>query len=310
MTGWSVESGAKGEWCGVRGVEHEGGERLRLAANYHTHSRWDDGVGEIEDVVEAALDAGLRQVGISGHAPVPFDTSYALPLATLRAYRAEVLRQRDLYGGRIAVLLGLELDALPALREFNRRQVLALPFDYCIGSIHYLDVDDAGRPWSLDESEERFAALLTARYDGDIRRLVADYYQLTAGLATYPGVAIVGHLDRGVKLWNAGDRYFGEDAPWYREAVDGALHALAASGTIVELSTGGWRRGLEDPFPSPWIVHRCRRLGVRLTVNSDAHRPEEIVDGYDRALALLRDTGHREVALFDRERGVWRMEGG
>lgn len=274
-----------------------------LFANYHTHNRWCDGQGEIATVVEAALAAGLRQIGISSHAPVPFATSYALPLEDLPAYRAEVLRLRAVYAGRIEVLLGLELDALPALRAFNRDRVLPLGFDYGIGSIHYLG--DGGDLWPLDLSAGRFDALLQARYGGDIRRLVEEYYDLNAALAGYPGVDIVGHLDRGAKLWNAGDRYFREDAPWYRAAVDGALRAFAAAGTIVELSTGGWRRGLEAPFPSAWIVRRCRELGIRLTVNSDAHSPDQLTFAYDRALALLGEAGCREIAAFDREGGGW-----
>lgn len=276
-----------------------------LFANYHTHNRWCDGQGEIAAVVEAALAAGLRQIGISSHAPVPFDTSYALALADLAAYRADVLRVREEYAGRIEVLLGLELDALPALRDFNRDQVLSLGFDYGIGSIHYLGADEAGQLWELDLSEERFAGLLEERYHGDIRQLVEDYYALNAELADYPGVNIAGHLDRGVKLWNAGDRYFREDAPWYRAAVERALRSYAAAGTIVELSTGGWRRGLGAPFPSEWIVRRCRDLGVRVTVNSDSHRPEHLTFAYDQALALLRETGIREVAAFDTGTGTW-----
>ncbi|MDP9372409.1 MAG: histidinol-phosphatase [Chloroflexota bacterium] len=278
-----------------------------VLANYHTHNRWCDGQGEIEEVIEAAIAAGMGQVGISSHAPVPFPAAYALPLDDLRAYREEVLRLRAVYRGRIEVLLGLELDALPGLRDFNRQRVLAAPFDFCIGSVHFLGTDDAGAPWPLDESDERFAALLAARYGGDIRRLVEEYYGLVAGLAGYPGVAIVGHLDRGAKLWNAGGRYFSEDAPWYRAAVEGALRALAASNLIVELSTGGWRRGLDTPFPSPWIVRRCRDLGIPMTVCSDAHRPDQIAYAYDRALALLRETGHQEIAYFDRAAGGWAM---
>ncbi len=276
-------------------------------ANYHTHNRWCDGQGEIEEVVAAAHAAGLSQIGISSHAPVPFTTAYALPLEHLSDYRAAVLAARAAWAGRIDVLLGLELDALPPLRAFNRDTILAHGFDYAVGSVHFQQEDDHGRPWPLDETEERFAALLRERYGGDIRALVEDHYRLIAGLADYPGVDIVGHLDRGVKLWNADGRYFGEDAPWYRAAVEAALIALAATGTIVELSTGGWRRGLPEPFPSPWIARRCRALGLRMTLNSDSHRPDQLTHDYPRALALLRETGHREIARFDTTRGTWAM---
>ncbi|CAA9561602.1 MAG: Histidinol-phosphatase [uncultured Thermomicrobiales bacterium] len=276
-------------------------------ANYHTHSHWCDGEGEIAEVVAAGLAAGLTAIGISSHAPVPFPAGYALPLDHLRAYRDEVLRVRELYAGRIDVILGLELDALPELRRFNEEQALALGFDYTVGSVHFQQLDDAGEPWPLDLSDARFAALVRERYAGNVRALVEEHYERIAELADYPGVAIVGHIDRGVKLWNAGGRYFSEDTPWYRAAVERALRALAATGRIVELSTGGWRRGLPDPFPSPWIVRRCRDLGVRMTLNSDSHHPSQLVHEYPRALALLRETCHGEIARFDPARGDWAL---
>jgi len=275
-------------------------------ANYHTHNRWCDGQAEVAAVVEAAIAAGLTQIGISSHAPVPFRATYALPLARLDAYREAILATRDSYRDRITVVLGLELDALPALRPFNA-DVLAHGFDYTVGSIHFQQIDDTGEPWPLDYSATRFAELLRARYNGDIRALVEEHYTLIAALGDYPGVSIVGHIDRGVKLFNADDRFFREDEGWYREAVDGALQALAAGERIVELSTGGWRRGLPDPFPSPWIVRRCHELGVRMTLNSDSHRPDQLTYEYPRALALLAEYGHREIARFAPQAGSWEM---
>lgn len=276
-------------------------------ANYHTHNRWCDGNGEIEAVVAAALAAGLTQIGISSHAPVPFTAAYALPLAQLQAYRAEVLRVRERYAGQIDVILGLELDALPELRAFNQEQILVHGFDFTVGSVHFQGLDDAGEPWPLDHSEARFAALLHERYAGDIRALVEEHYQRIGELADYPGVSIVGHIDRGVKLWNETGRYFSEEAPWYRAAIDDALRALATTGRIVELSTGGWRRGLSEPFPSTWIVRRCHDLGVRMTLNSDSHHPRQLTYDYDRALTLLRESGHTAIAHFDLARGEWAM---
>lgn len=275
-------------------------------ANYHTHNRWCDGQAEVAEVVEAAIAAGLTQIGISSHAPVPFRAKYALPLARLAAYREAVLAARDTYRDRITVVLGLEIDALPELRPFNAA-TLAHGFDYTVGSVHFQQIDDAGEPWPLDYSAARFAELLRARYDGDIRALVEEHYTLIAALGDYPGVSMIGHIDRGVKLFNANDRFFREDADWYREAVDGALGALAAGERIVELSTGGWRRGLPDPFPSPWIVRRCHEIGVRMTLNSDSHRPDQLTYDYPRALTLLAECGHREIARFAPQTGGWEL---
>lgn len=276
-------------------------------ANYHTHSRWSDGESEITDLIDAALTAGLTSVGISCHAPVPFPTTYALPMTALHRYREEVLRLRNAYAGQIEVVLGLELDALPELRQFNTDEVLALGFDYTVGSVHYQRTLPSGEPWGLDISEALFADLLHNVYQGDIQALVEEHYRAMAALAAYPGVTIIGHLDRGVKLWNSGDKYFSEAAPWYRAAVEQTLRAYVDSGRIVEVSTGGWRKGLADPFPSPWIIQRCHELGVWLTLNTDGHRPAEITTAYDRAQQLLCTLGINELARYDLSTATWHL---
>ncbi len=170
---------------------------MSALANYHTHSRWCDGRGEIAEVIEAAIAAGLAQVGITSHAPVPFPATYSLPLANLHAYREEVLRLREIYRDRIDVLLGLELDALPELREFNRREILDLGFDFTVGSVHFVRTMADGQPWPLDLTADLFDRLLREEFGGDIRPLSEEYYQSVAALADYPGVDIIGHLDRG-----------------------------------------------------------------------------------------------------------------
>lgn len=278
---------------------------MGVLGNYHTHSRWCDGEGEIAEVIDAAIAADLAQIGITSHAPVPFTATYALPMADLRAYREEVLRLREAYRGRIDVLLGLEIDALPELREFNQREVLDLGFDFTVGSIHFVRTLPDGQPWPLDASAELFERLLHERFAGNIRQLSEEYYQLVATLADYPGVDIIGHMDRGVRLWNGSGQFFDEAQPWYREQIDATLRALGEAGKIVELSTGGWRRGLSDPWPSAWVVRRCRELGIRMTINSDSHHPSQIAYDYDRALALLQGAGYRAIARYDLATREW-----
>ena len=41
-----------------------------MQANYHTHTRWcKHATGEIEDYIEAAIGAGLKELAITGHVP-------------------------------------------------------------------------------------------------------------------------------------------------------------------------------------------------------------------------------------------------
>ena len=95
----------------------------------HTHSTMCDGKNTLAEMAAAACAAGVKYFGASGHShtPMPEDEGCVLP-ADMTAYRAEVLRLREAYAGRMEVLLGIELD--------NCADVGAEGFDYWIGSAH------------------------------------------------------------------------------------------------------------------------------------------------------------------------------
>ncbi|MFN8542079.1 MAG: PHP domain-containing protein [Thermomicrobiales bacterium] len=268
--------------------------------NYHTHNRWCDGKGEIADVIAAAIAARLSQIGITSHAPVPFPTAYSMPLANLPAYRAEVLRQRDIHRDRIDVLLGLELDAMPDLLAFNQANILTHHFDYIVGSVHFIRRAD-GRLWPLDASDDLSAQVLARR----IRRRHPPPQRSLLPRSRQPRHLPRRHHGRPIPIaacasGTAQRRALPSTKPSPGTApADDTLHALAKTDRIIELSTGGWRRGLEEPWPSLWVIRRCRELGIRMTLNSDSHHPDQIAYDYDRALDVLRATGHRSIARFN-----------
>ena len=53
-------------------------------------------------------------------------------------YIEEVLRLKEKYEEKIHVLLGMESDFFPDHIEVYRDQYLLHPFDYLIGSVHYV----------------------------------------------------------------------------------------------------------------------------------------------------------------------------
>ena len=139
----------------------------------HTHSTLCDGKNTLAEMAAAAYAAGVRYFGASGHShtPVPSDEGNVLP-ADPAAYRAEVLRLRAEYAGRMEVLLGVEWDS----RSDGERA----GFDYWIGSVHELYAPETGRYYCVDWEPESLAAcrqrlalpLITERLDAlDIMEL-------------------------------------------------------------------------------------------------------------------------------------------
>src|SRR5450759_4144704 len=129
-------------------------------ATLHTHNTYCDGKSSIEDMVRAAIDAGLTTIGISSHAPLPFQTDWTMKPERLGEYIEAVRQLASKYAGRIRVLAALEGDFIPDERVlgFHAERIVPLGFDYFIGSVHFLGDDYP--PQSFDGNEEEFRHLL------------------------------------------------------------------------------------------------------------------------------------------------------
>ncbi|GAC1518605.1 MAG: histidinol-phosphatase [Chloroflexota bacterium] len=271
-----------------------------MVTSLHTHSHYCDGRGQIRQVVEAAIDAGLAEIGLSSHAPLPFETGWAMPLERLPAYLEETREVQREYGDRITIWRGLEMDFIPDphVVAFQEREIAPLDLDYLIGSVHFLG--SGYPPQSYEGDPERFRAIMRDHYGNDIRAMVEDYYRRVQLVLENPRVAIVGHLDR-VKRWNEDRVFFRDDEPWYRDAVEQMLQAIARTGTMVELNSSGWRKGSAEPYPAPWMLERCRAHAIPMIVTSDAHAPDEVTWGFERANECLREAGITPASSLTRK---------
>lgn len=276
-----------------------------LRTSYHTHNRHCDGRGEIKEYARAALAAGLDVLGISSHSPLPFPDESAMRADDLPAYCAEVARERDTYRDRLQIHLSLEFDYVPEYTNQIWQMIAPYPFDYLIGSVHFIGNDDRGAPIAYDVSRRGFERAMRAVFNGDIGKMVGEYYSRVRALVDSGRVAILGHLDR-IKVWNKEGRYFTEDEPWYRREVETVLRACAQAGIIVEMNTSGWRHAAGAPYPSLWIVRRCVQMGIPLVVTTDAHAPSRVNDFYARAETLLRQAGCTGLAVL--RDGGWTVE--
>jgi histidinol-phosphatase (PHP family) len=140
--------------------------------NYHTHSRYDDGRGDLEEYVLAALAKGFRFLGFSGHAPMALPTDWLMKAANLHRYLEELRTLRLKYADRITLLVGLEVDYLPGVAAPRDPRIAGLGLDYVLGSVHYLTVPTEGAGWTVDGSADELDAGIAADFGGD-RRIIS-----------------------------------------------------------------------------------------------------------------------------------------
>lgn len=256
---------------------------MRAFCSVHTHSRLCDGKNTLAEMAAAAYAAGAASFGASGHShtPIPHDEGNVLP-PDPAAYRAEVLRLREMYAGRMDVLLGVEQDSCAdgPVPDWA---------DYWIGSVHNLP-GSGGAYYAVDWDVSRFQAAVEALSPGDVLGLAERYYAAVAETARRKP-NILGHFDLITKF-NGGTPLFDDSSPRYRAAALEALHAADPAVTLLEINTGAMSRGYRrTPYPAPFLLEEWRRIGGRVILTSDAHSASAVVYGYDRAAELARNAG-------------------
>ncbi|MGO8693269.1 MAG: histidinol-phosphatase [Rectinemataceae bacterium] len=274
--------------------------------NYHGHCLHCDGSDSARSIAEKAIERGFLDLGFSSHAPLPFPTPWCIGRGTkpaaLWSYRREIESLRGEYRGTIEIHAGLEVDYLPG--SMGPADPLFASFDYTIGSVHFVGRGREGSPWAMDDSPESFERGLVELFGGDIRALASVYYGTLRDMLERSRPTIVGHFDL-VKKYNRGGKYFDEKETWYRALVEESLAAVARSGCILELNTGGMARlRAEEPYPSLWTLGRCRELGIPMTIDSDCHRCADVDHGFAFAADALATAGYGEVAVLEDRR--WR----
>ncbi|MGN0845849.1 MAG: histidinol-phosphatase [Kiritimatiellia bacterium] len=252
-----------------------------MKANYHTHTTWCDGRETPEAMIRAAIARGFDEIGFSSHARLPDEVEGNLTPASAVAYAREIRALAAKYAGRIRVLLGVEADYIPGGTTPERARYAHLGLDYLIGSVHTVIAPD-GAPVSVDDRPELLSDGIRDHFGGDAEAFLRAYFAENRDMAAAYDFDVVGHPDL-VRKFNGVLGYFDETAPWYLEELRLTADALAASGKIVEVNTGGISRGwMDDAYPSPTFRALLRARGVPFILSSDAHAASGLDCAFDR----------------------------
>ena len=249
----------------------------------------------VEKMGSSPLSSSLRAAGSEGGAsasrdqdegwPPPGTAAFARRWWTGRggqslAEYAGLLREAAAAG--LPVRLGIEADYFPGAEGAIRAVLARAPFDYAIGSVHWIGA------WGFD------LLGVEGLWDGrDVDEAYRAYFALLGQAARSGLFRIMAHPDL-IKVLGHRPSPALDLAALY----DGAARAFAAGGAAVEVSTAGLRKPVGELYPAPAFLRACRRHGVPLSLASDAHRPEDVGLDFDQGIALARDCGYREILTF------------
>ncbi|GAB4330311.1 MAG: histidinol-phosphatase [Promethearchaeota archaeon] len=267
--------------------------------DYHVHtSLCRHALGSMESYVDAAVAAGLPELGFNDHFPMfflpsnlPLD-SYAMSVGEFKGqYLPRVAELRKERAGEIRVLAGAEVDYYPGTEELVKKSVEKYELDYVYLSVHVLP--SPGGAWCIDD--ERYRHVYEEKSVDAIWRQYLELLERAVRTGTYD---VVAHLDLPKKF-----RHFPSSPDVVSDVVERLVEALVKTGTCVEINTSGWRKAVAEQYPSEDLVEILAGAGVGFVLGSDAHRPEEVGHQFDRAVELLKRQGVDGVVRFSRRKG-------
>lgn len=243
----------------------------------------------MEEYVEAAIAAGVKEIGFSDHIPMYWlpeerrDPGIAMRMEELEEYVGDVLRLRERYR-EILIRLGLEADFIPGREEDLVRILAPYPWDYVIGSVHFIGEWDFDNPAKVN----RYA-------EWDLSDLYARFFSLECMAAESGLFDMLAHIDLIKKF---GHRPSQDLSRLYADVAA----TIARAGVAIELSTAGLRKPVKEVYPNPALLKECCDRGVPLVISSDAHHPREVAWGFQEARQMALQAGYTQVVRFEGRR--------
>ena len=230
----------------------------------HTHTNFCDGKNTPEEMIVAAIQKGMDCIGFSAHSYTIFDQSYCMSQQNTERYKQEIGRLKKIYGDKIEILLGIEQDYYSDAPTKD--------YDYIIGSVHYVKVNDTYIPMDDPPFEEN----IKKYFGGDYYALAEAYYETVADVAGKTACHIIGHLDLITKF-NEGGKLFDENHPRYVAAWKKAVDALLPKNIPFEINMGALARGYRSaPYPAAPIIQYIKEKGGKLILSGDAHSADTL----------------------------------
>jgi histidinol-phosphatase (PHP family) len=261
---------------------------VRLRADLHIHSRNScDSESTLDEVCQGAIRNGVSIVCFTEHVDMnPRDEGYGY--FQIDRYARDIESAREKHEGQLEILKGVEFSE-PHLYPKEFEAVNRADFDFVLGSVHWVEGFGA---WWADPDR------LLPEYPAE--RLSETYYNEVLMAARFGGFDSIAHIDFP-------KRYL----PLKHEPVailNDIMAELVKNGIALELNSQPVRSRYGEINPSDHICGLyTTRGGEIVTTGSDAHRPEDVGQDFDRIDAVIH--GYAFTTVVFRKRKQVRLEG-
>lgn len=263
-------------------------------ADYHMHTfLCGHASGKPFEYADRALKLGLSEIGFSDHAPLVShdDPSITMSFDELPHYHEMLETLKTQYAKKnLKIKIGIEADFIPGYEEKTKAILDAYPYDYVLGSVHFIGNFAFDNPKQKDR-------LQTSNID----KVYLDYHALLRESAACGLFDVMSHVDLVKKF---GDRPTKD----LSAEIEKTAQVFKNSGVVIEINSSGLRKPVREIYPSLSDLKIYCAAGVLITFGSDAHAPEEVGSGFKEAFELAKNAGYKEYVLFDQRKIVERVK--
>lgn len=226
--------------------------------NLHTHTaRCHHAVGETEEYIKCAIEAGIKHLGFSDHAPMVFDDGYQSRWRVFAEeaedYVSELRSLREKYKDQIEISIGFEMEYYPAHFSKMLGNARKVGAEYLILGQHFVKNEHPNGIGSIGPTED----------PGMLKTYVDEVIEgMKTGVYTY-----VAHPDLTC--------FIGDKAVYERE-IERLCLAAKESNTPLEINLLGIRNHKHYPNDKFWEI--VGRIGAPVTIGVDAHDSKDFLD--------------------------------
>lgn len=266
-----------------------------IVANYHSHLLYcNHATGHAKDYIEVAIEAGLKEIGITDHAPVfEFTMSkeeyhkvcYHKPMTLDQMYEQylpELKNAKKMYQNQIKVLSGFETEYSLSTAFFI--PVLKRNVDYLNLGVHYFEYQNR----ILDTYHEVDYQTIYGYLDACIKGMKTQFFTTLV----HPDLFMFAYKDEN------GNRTFDRHCQYVTRKI---IECAIKNHVYLEINANGIKNSKRFSKDGTWL-YPCREFWeivkdypeVKVIIGADAHIPEDLAgENIEKVEVFAKEIGIR-----------------
>lgn len=247
--------------------------------NYHSHTfRCNHAQGDAADYAQAALDKGFTLLGIADHTPLP-DNRWLymrMGISALPAY-ARAIDEAQAKFPELRILKGMECEWAEEYHSFYQEVLLGeYNFDYLVLGCHFFPFQGGWLSSHVDIVDASRLAAYT-------KCVLESMYSGLFAFVAHPDLFGLSYLE-----WDANTEAASKDILSVAQELQIPLEINGYGLAKRKIAT---KEGERTAYPWRPFWELARDYQIQVVVNSDAHKPDHIVQGIQQGLEMVQDLG-------------------